>query len=267
MLDGPGIERPSSEFACIACYGADGRGGREGGVAMPPITWRHLSTPSASRPAYDMKHFEAALQDGIDPTGRHLHPIMSQYRIDQATLRALQLFLNDIYRRPATGVDAEIIRLATVIPSGDRFREASKAAADVMRAIVENANDTGGIYGRKLVFLVVSDRGELPPDLFALVGRTALPAGNVGTSLDLFPLHQESGPSSPKAAFRLMPSLADQAQLLVENIAAREDPRLGALSYYWCAGTGSLSGPHGAHQYFRARHDRCTHGATNCGGR
>ena len=221
-LAGPGIERPSSAFACIGCHGADGRGGREGGVDVPAITWRHLGARSAQRSAYDPSSFRQALEDGVDPDGRALHPTMPRYHVDQETVRALAGYLQVIGRQPVAGVSARSIKIATVIPGGGRLHEAAEVAANVMRAVLTDANRAGGTYGRAIELDVLADERPIPGDLFALVGRMTPAAETGAPALDLFPLHQDPG----GVRFKLLPSLDDQARLMARKMAAKHDRAL-----------------------------------------
>ncbi|MGI9489634.1 MAG: cytochrome c/ABC transporter substrate-binding protein [Geminicoccaceae bacterium] len=222
-LEGPGIERPSTAFACINCHGVDGRGGREGGVDVPAITWRYLAAPGNNRPAYDRGSFKKALEEGIDPDGRVLHATMPRYRMDQETVRALLAYLEVIGRQEPAGVSADTIKLATIIPGDGRLFDAAKAAAGVMQTIMASANQAGGVYGRSIEFDVLSDPSALPDKLFALVGRMTSLTGTTPQALDLFPLNQDRGSDVREVKFELLPSLEDQARLMIREIASVHD--------------------------------------------
>ena len=226
-LAGPGIERPSSAFACIGCHGADGRGGREGGVEVPAITWRHLGARSARRPAYDLSSFQQALEDGVDPDGRALHPTMPRYHVAEETVRALAGYLQVIGRQPVAGVSARSIKIATVIPGGGRLQEAAAVAADVMRGGAGRTPTAraGPTAGRSRS---TCSRMGVPcqEDLFALVGRMAPAAETGAPALDLFPLHQDPGGETGGVTFKLLPSLDDQARLMARKMAAEHDRAL-----------------------------------------
>lgn len=222
-LEGPEIERPSTAFACINCHGVDGRGGREGGVDVPAITWRYLSAPGANRPAYDPSSFKKALEDGIDPDGRALRATMPRYRMDQETARDLVAYLEVVGRQQVAGVTADAIRLVTVIPAAGRFLAAAETAADAMQTIMTSANRAGGVYGRSIEFDVLSDQRSLPDELFAVVGRMASPAKTTSPTLDLFPLNQDRGANGRGVKFELLPSLEDQTRLMIKKIASMHD--------------------------------------------
>lgn len=221
-LEGPEIERPSTAFACINCHGVDGRGGREGGVDVPAITWRYLKAPGTNRTAYDSRSFKRALEKGIDPDGRILHATMPRYRMDQETVQNLVAYLEVVGRQETAGVSANTIRLATVIPGDGRFLDAATAAADVMQTIMASANQAGGVYGRSIEFDVLSDQPPYPDKLFALVGRMTSLTKSI-PPLDLFPLNQDQGAEGREVKFELLPSLEDQTRLIIQKIASVHD--------------------------------------------
>lgn len=103
---GGGVPAPASRFACRACHGRDGRGGREGGAVVPSIEPSALAAPTAGRPAYDAGAFAAVLREGIDPGGRRLAPLMPRYKVNDAEAAGPFAHLGAVAVRERTGVAA-----------------------------------------------------------------------------------------------------------------------------------------------------------------
>jgi hypothetical protein len=222
---------------CAGCHGADGLGGREGGVAIPPITWRALTAPREAssalpgRPAYDEAALIRALGEGIDSAGRPLAQGMPRFRLMPAQAAALVDYLRILgtERDLDPGVATDEIRVGAVLPlSGP-----AAAWGQAMRGGLENALAAAGtIYGRRLR-LVAADAGDdaagalcslvASDRVFALVG-TMLPA-------DIEQIEQVEdvpviGPLRPTAehvapnVFYLLAPLEDQMRVLVDQLAA-----------------------------------------------
>jgi len=175
---------------CAGCHAADGLGGREGGVGIPPITWRALTAPREAsparpgRPAYDEAGLARALEDGIDSAGRPLASAMPRFRLAPAQLAALVDYIRILgtARDLDPGITPDEIHIGAVLPlSGP-----PAASGNAMRDALETALTAAGpIYGRRLR-LVTEDAGDdaaaalrtlvASDQVFALVG-TMLPAG------------------------------------------------------------------------------------------
>jgi len=102
---------------CGRCHGEDARGRADGGVPAPAIRWRVLAAPSAARPGYDAGALRRALNEGVDPAGRPLHPFMPRYAVTAAQAAALAGHLDDGVERghPAVG-EAELRLLVPHLP-------------------------------------------------------------------------------------------------------------------------------------------------------
>lgn len=207
--DGPLL--PSTAFACARCHGADGRGGREGGIEVPPVGWRALSLPTRHRPGYDIGTLAVALTQGRDPAGNLLHPVMPRFLLEPAQVEALARFLEGLDRRAVPGVDARTIRLGLLLPPEGRYPAADRVRA-VARAVVEDWNRAGGFWGRELLLRELPADGRAE-DIFALVLRMRpVPAGLEDVP-DLFPLVRDDAPSP----MSLLPSEAEVDRLLEER--------------------------------------------------
>lgn len=214
---------PWTQFACAGCHGSDGRGGREGGLAVPAIHWRELATATRTRPGYDAAAFARVLREGVDPAGRELHPVMPRFSLADADVAALLAWLRVLDRPRVPGVDDDRLALGLLLPDAG----ANPAAAGVRRlaeAVIANWNSAGGFWGRRLV-LVDLRSPTSPPDVFAIILRmTDLPEGLKDVP-DLLPLRPVPGAS----ALGLLPGEAEIDRLLQERASRIEQAGLGPV--------------------------------------
>jgi len=226
-LPSSGLAMPSTAMPCINCHGADGQGGREGGVAVPPISWRRLSMATADRPAYGQIQLARALRDGIGGNGAPLHAIMPRYAISDALAADLAGWLEAIGPKRQRGVSDQEIVIA--IPSTKTDDARAVVIAAVLRDFADNLNRKGGLYGRKLR-LVEDEPGRQEP--FARLAALEPRASNDDAPLDLWPLFSvPNGRGAPdgRPAFPLIPSADRLMQSLLEA-AQRDDPAAQRLS-------------------------------------
>lgn len=91
---------------CATCHGADGRGGFRGmpyfWVVSPDIRGRTLlgnghddekTDNHGDHEKYTEKTLARAIQEGIDPSGKSLHPTMPRWSMNPADLRDLIAYL------------------------------------------------------------------------------------------------------------------------------------------------------------------------------
>jgi hypothetical protein len=143
--------------ACSACHRPSGHGMSEGELDVPRVTGHSLFAPldqrrvdllpalyetplsrtalatartPRRRPAYNRASLARAITEGVDPTGRVLHPGMPRYRLDDQSTEALIDFLEGLGVGNAPGVDGQDIHFATVI-AGD-VSNARRAAIEAM---------------------------------------------------------------------------------------------------------------------------------------
>ncbi len=219
MLQHSDLTIPSTAMPCVNCHGADGRGGREGGVAVPPITWRRLAMATAGRPAYDRALLARALRDGIGADGAPLHEIMPRYALPDALALELSDWLQAIGPAHTPGVSEDAITIA--IPAVGTGDPRSVVVASVLRLHADLLNRRGGVYGRTLRLV---EGGE--EDAFVRLAALEHGTGSGDVSLDLWPLR---APADGKLAFPLIPS----DRRLMENLleaAKRDGPEARQLS-------------------------------------
>lgn len=248
LLGGEEVEAPAAAFACVNCHAADGRGTTEGGVKPAPVNWDALTTARTSaltgrpRPPYDAKTLARAVRLGVDSAGERLHPAMPRYRLTDGQAADLVAFLKilgtDADADPGLSTDA--IKVGAALPLTGQYAPVGEAARATLAGYFAEANERGGVYGRRFE-LVVADSGgthagtlRATRDLlesrgvFALVGSFEPPggAGETGEYLKrksvplVGPLalsHVQPAAPNP-SLFYLLPTARDQASALVEYI-------------------------------------------------
>lgn len=220
-LPSSGLTIASETMPCVNCHGADGQGGREGGVAVPPIPWRRLATPAAERPAYDLALLARALREGIGAGGAPLHDLMPRYAVSDELVGQLAIWLELLRRDGTPGVTDDQIVIAIPPAKADDMRSAVVSAT--LKHYAETVNMYGGLYGRTI--RLVDDKPE-SADIFGRLAALTPPGKSGNGVLDLWPLHTGSGQAS---AFALMPS--DERLLgALLKAAQRKDPDARQLS-------------------------------------
>ncbi len=141
--------------ACVNCHRGSGLGQVEGNVGIPPITGRALfregepvhvrmdnsvtRTMSALHAPYDSASFKAAVRDGVLVSGAAMHPLMPRYMLANEHVTALEAYLKTLSVTMSPGVDADTIRMATVIAPGVS-PERRKAVIDTLTTAVKQMN-------------------------------------------------------------------------------------------------------------------------------
>jgi hypothetical protein len=229
---------PPAVRRCAGCHGPDGVGGREGGVAIPPIDARNLFAPrdtAPGRPGYDDDTLKRALADGVDSAGRRLGAGMPYFELTPSQFTALAGYLRVLGtdRDVDPGVAAGEIRIGTVLPlSGPRAAWGGAVRAGLEAALTQ----AGPIYGRRLR-LVVGDAGEdaaaslralaASDQVFAMVAPLTAPDAAM-EDLEGLPV---IGPLVPTPArpeadrFYLLASIEDQMRVLVDEVVAEHAGR------------------------------------------
>jgi hypothetical protein len=149
-----GVVRSGRVGACVACHRRSGFGAAEGQLVVPPITAQELfQAPKAvpadpriahqlgrpRRPPYDDAALARAIRDGVGVDGRPLDPVMPRYALGERDMAALTAYLKTLFGAPDPGVDAEQIRLATVIQPGVAPAR-RQAMLEVLQAFVRDKN-------------------------------------------------------------------------------------------------------------------------------
>ena len=139
---------------CIGCHGEDGRGRPEGGMTPSNITWEALSKPYGGRgidgrahAAYDVAAVRKAITLGVDPSGNDLQRSMPRYRMSARDLDDLAAYLQVLGEPWAIGVSDASIALLCLLMPGDPTAD---AIAALLAAYLEEVNQRGGVFGRKL---------------------------------------------------------------------------------------------------------------------
>lgn len=118
------------QFSCVRCHKRSALGTSEAGLVVPALTAERLFNPiilqrkelygtrsegQTTRPAYNRERLARAIREGVDASGRVLHPAMPRYPLDDEALDALYAHLESIHETVAPGVTDTDIHFATII--------------------------------------------------------------------------------------------------------------------------------------------------------
>lgn len=118
------------QFSCVRCHKRSALGTSEAGLVVPPLTSERLFNPivlqrkelydtrsegQTTRPAYNRELLARAIREGVDASGRVLHPAMPRYALDDQALDALSQYLENAHETIAPGVTDTDIHFATII--------------------------------------------------------------------------------------------------------------------------------------------------------
>ena len=118
------------QFSCVRCHKRSALGTSEAGLVVPPLTSERLFSPivlqrkelygtrsegQTTRPAYNRELLARAIREGVDASGRVLHPAMPRYALDDQALNALSQYLENTHETIAPGVTDTNIHFATII--------------------------------------------------------------------------------------------------------------------------------------------------------
>jgi ABC-type branched-subunit amino acid transport system substrate-binding protein len=142
------VKVPATAVPCSSCHGHDGRGRAEQGIVPPNITWPALSAPDTGtghqRPPYRETSVIRAITMGIDAGGNRLDPIMPRFQLTSADAAALLAYLKRLGTLPQPGLDDHALVLGTVLDEPDA------AVGAVLSAYLDEVNQDGGVFGRRL---------------------------------------------------------------------------------------------------------------------
>ncbi|NBA96739.1 ABC transporter substrate-binding protein [Pseudomonas sp. R5(2019)] len=146
---------PGTALPCANCHGTDGRGRPEGGVRPPDITWQRLSQASGHTngrryPAYSEGKLARAVQEGVDPAGNRLDPAMPRFVLSSGDQQNLTAYLKRLSEDRDPGVQAEHLRLGTLLPRTGPLAPAAATVAAILEGSLARINEAGGIHGRQL---------------------------------------------------------------------------------------------------------------------
>ena len=251
---GSGTEVSAAALPCGGCHGADGHGGKEGGVRPSDLTREVLGREALGRaagagggrrrPAYDDHKLIRAITLGLDSGGNRLHVAMPRYRLTRQDAADLLAYLKRLGHEEEPGLGAGAVHLGVLLPGAEGPGTPGEALRSALTARGAEVNREGGIYGRRLDLRFVPlpaggmERGTAlaaalaadPP--FALLAVSlagdeagiAAAAAAAGAPLitALTPRPREDFPLN-RQVFYLTPGLAEQVAALIAA-AARELP-------------------------------------------
>lgn len=95
-LVGGGQRLPAGGVTCATCHGKDGRGGQEGDVRTPDVTYEaltkpgHVTLPSGRKRApYTDALLVRAITQGLDSSGQQLNLLMPRWALSDSELQDL----------------------------------------------------------------------------------------------------------------------------------------------------------------------------------
>jgi len=156
-LVGGDVELLGTQFSCRSCHGRSGMGAAEGDIIVPAIAGDILFAPlvQPARPAYDVQSLARLLRDGIDAAGREVDPLMPRFRLTDEEIDALSVYLARLSTAASPGVDAQTMRVATVV-TDDVPADARAAVLAVLGTFVDERNRQTRLESRR------PDRGNAP---------------------------------------------------------------------------------------------------------
>lgn len=174
-----GVLLSGTAAACVTCHRRSGYGSSEGPVEVRAITGPALfgsrvapvapgslpvrdaaaATAGAARgsnadvlaarlglfagtrprPAYDDIALSRAIREGVDVTGRTMHPSMPRYALDPASLAAVTAYLKSLSVQISPGVTEDKVHFATVIQPGTDPAQ-RRAMLEVLEAFMKARN-------------------------------------------------------------------------------------------------------------------------------
>ncbi|TDF82168.1 ABC transporter substrate-binding protein [Pseudomonas sp. H9] len=153
---------PASVVPCASCHGADGLGRAEGGVRPPVLSWQRLVVGQGLRqingrsyPAYTEASLARAIQEGRDPAGNRLDPIMPRFVLSTADQRNLTAYLKRLADDRDPGLEEHTLRLGTLLPAEGALAASARVVAAVLDDRIAQLNQQGGIHGRQLQLINV----------------------------------------------------------------------------------------------------------------
>jgi ABC-type branched-subunit amino acid transport system substrate-binding protein len=256
-LGGGDTEVPASAFACANCHGLTGEGTEEGGLATPSLVWSTLISKQTSalttneRGPYTETTLVRAIRDGLGPAGARLHPGMPHYRMTDQQAADLIEYLKKLGHDLEPGLSETTIKIGAALPMTGPLAPLGQDIKDTLNASFGEANEQGGIYGRRFELVVEDSRGDLTgtseatrrlverDGVFALIGSFE-PKGSKDANEFLrqveVPLvgpvtlspHISIPPN--RFIFYLLPTFSDQARSLVDFISTKRTQGQGAGS-------------------------------------
>jgi ABC-type branched-subunit amino acid transport system substrate-binding protein len=167
MLGSGDTEVPATAFACSNCHGLTGEGTEEGGIAAPTLRWSALTSAHTSalttneRGPYNDATLVRAVREGLDPAGVRLHPGMPHYRMTGEQAADLIAYLKKLGRELDPGLSETNIKIGAALPLTGPLAPLGQDIKDTLSASFAEANEQGGIYGRRFELVVEDSRGDV----------------------------------------------------------------------------------------------------------
>jgi hypothetical protein len=157
-----GVELQGATVACVSCHRRSGLGAVEGIDQVAPIAgrfifgddahalvsmnFRNIKNFNQKHEPFDEQSFASAIRNGKHMSGRDLSTIMPRFDFSDAELRGLASYLRTLSAKWSPGVDARVIRFATVItPDVSPLRK--QVFLETIKAAVNQKN---GNYAPKM---------------------------------------------------------------------------------------------------------------------
>jgi ABC-type branched-subunit amino acid transport system substrate-binding protein len=244
-LSGPELKVPASQFPCIQCHKEKGVGAREGGVFVPDITNKiltsdHNGEQSTGRkhPPYSDSTLAQTIVSGLDPAGNELHSAMPRYILEESDLSNLIAYLRVLGKDPVPGVTAVSVQIGILLPSKGSLAKIGDEVSLLLSSLFKEMNANGGIYGREMVLKEIrldpsqiisqdeiSSIKEQLESVFCFISNLGLPQESPVLSYlaeknipSIFPLMitPKTSPLIPSSILYLHAGLADQGRVLVD---------------------------------------------------
>lgn len=275
-LSGPGIKTSAEGFACVQCHKETGKGGREGGVFIPDISFQTLTNeqvgthPTARhRPAYTLDTLAQAIQTGKDPAGNSLHSAMPRYILELGDLKNLIAYLKILGEDPVPGVSDTMLRVGILLPGSGPLQKTGQEVASLLSAMFEKINQRGGYYGRRLKLKPIAlDPGAMRSNqiisqiekelktesIFCFIANLGVPYNSELSkylSLEDYPVIFPLALSPPKSfgpsanTFYLYAGLLDQGRTLVDFQSKKNQSTPGSLALIYSEDAYSKDGAKG----------------------
>ncbi|PWB33996.1 branched-chain amino acid ABC transporter substrate-binding protein [Pseudomonas sp. SDI] len=175
------MQVPASVTPCAGCHGADGQGRPEGGVRPPALSWQRLALGQGERqvngrryPAYTEASLARAIEQGRDPAGQRLDPAMPRFSMALSDRCNLIAYLKRLEADRDPGLQAQTLRLGTLLPQAGELAEAAQVVAAVLDGSIQQINEQGGIHGRQVQLVTLDpgpDRASAEQALQRLLGE------------------------------------------------------------------------------------------------
>ncbi|HEX8922101.1 MAG TPA: ABC transporter substrate-binding protein [Pyrinomonadaceae bacterium] len=167
LLEGGETEVPATSFTCASCHGLTGEGTAEGGLTAPSLVWSALTNSHTSalttieRGAYTEATLIRAVRLGLDPAGRRLHPGMPHYRMTDGQAADLVAYIKKLGHELDPGVSETTVKIGAALPLTGPLASLGQDIKDTLSAALAEANEHGGIYGRRFELVVEDSRGDV----------------------------------------------------------------------------------------------------------